>query len=111
ITAVVTRNRRLAAECEAAGISVFRRRRELLREYPPDDVTALLPASTNPEPEAGAGSGRALDHFDRMVCATGWTRAPLLALSATTLPVGAVLAGAILTEAGLFAFVASRARP
>jgi hypothetical protein len=109
ISAIVTRNRRLADACEAAGIRVFRRRRDLLREYPPDDLTALLPASSNHEPEAGSGRPRPPDHFDRIMCATVWSRAALLAVAATTLPMGALLAGAILTEVGLFAFVASRA--
>lgn len=42
ITAVVTRNRRVAAACALAGIAVYRRRRELLRDYPPEDLSSLL---------------------------------------------------------------------
>jgi hypothetical protein len=42
ITAVVTRNRRVAAACTQAGIAVYRRRRDLLRDYPPDDLSSLL---------------------------------------------------------------------
>jgi len=42
ITAVVTRNRRVAAACTRAGIAVYRRRRELLRDLPPDDPSSLL---------------------------------------------------------------------
>jgi hypothetical protein len=42
IAAVVTRNRRVAAACTQAGIPVYRRRRDLLRDYPPDDLSSLL---------------------------------------------------------------------
>lgn len=42
ITAVVTRNRRVAAACDRAGIAVYRRRRDLLRDHPPDDLSSLL---------------------------------------------------------------------
>ena len=42
IVAVVTRNRRVASACTAAGIAVYRRRRELLEDYPRDDLTSLL---------------------------------------------------------------------
>jgi hypothetical protein len=42
ITAVVTRNRRVTAACTRAGIAVYRRRRELLRDLPPDDPSSLL---------------------------------------------------------------------
>jgi hypothetical protein len=108
ISALVTRNRRLATACEAVGIRVYRRRRDLLRDYPPDDVSVLLSASSKPEPDVGAVSGQAPDRFDRAVCAAVWGRAALLALAATSLPAGALLAGAILTEVGLFALVASR---
>jgi hypothetical protein len=108
IRAVVTRNRRLAAACEAAGIRVYRRRGALLRDFPADDVAGLLSASSKPESRADAGSGQALDRFDAIVCAAVWGRAALLVLAAVSLPPGALLAGAILTEAGLFALVASR---
>jgi hypothetical protein len=42
ITAVVTRNRRVAAACTRAGITVYGRRRDLLRDHPPADLSALL---------------------------------------------------------------------
>jgi hypothetical protein len=42
ITAVATRDRRVAAACTGAGIAVYRRRRDLLRDHPPDDVSSLL---------------------------------------------------------------------
>jgi hypothetical protein len=42
ITAMATRNRRVAAACTRAGIAVYRRRRDLLRDHPPDDLSSLL---------------------------------------------------------------------
>ena len=42
IIAVVTWNKRVAAACAEAGIAVYRRRRDLLRDYPPEDLSALL---------------------------------------------------------------------
>ena len=39
IAAVVTRNRRIAAACTWASIAVYRRRRYLLRDYPPEDLS------------------------------------------------------------------------
>ena len=108
IIAVVTRNRRLAAACAAAGIRVYRRRRDLVRDYPPDDVSGLLAASSEPEAEVRVSSPQASDSFDRMVCGVVCGRAALLALAATVLPAGPVLAGAVLIEVGLFAFLASR---
>ena len=111
ISAVVTRNRRLAAACAAAGVAVYGRRRHLLRDYPPEDLSALLPTNPNSEPELHSTSRRTPDRFDRIVCLAVWGRAALLAFAVTLLPAGAVVASALLTEAGLFAFVASRAHP
>jgi hypothetical protein len=42
VAAVVTRNRQVAAACTRAGIAVYRRRRDLLRDYPPEDLSSLL---------------------------------------------------------------------
>jgi hypothetical protein len=42
VTAVVTRSRRVAAACGDAGVEVFRSRRQLIRAYPPEDVSALI---------------------------------------------------------------------
>src|SRR5438034_746733 len=51
IIAVVTRNRRLAAACAAAGIRVYRRRRDLMRDYPPDDGSGLRASNSKPAAE------------------------------------------------------------
>ena len=42
IVAMATRNGRVASACAAAGIAVYRRRRDLLEDYPRDDLTSLL---------------------------------------------------------------------
>jgi hypothetical protein len=42
IVAVVARKRHIVEACEAAGIVVYRRRKDLLRDYPPEDVSALI---------------------------------------------------------------------
>lgn len=42
IVAIVSRDRDIAAACDRAGIAVYRRRRSLLRDYPTEDLTALL---------------------------------------------------------------------
>ena len=65
IAAIVTRNRRISAACAHAGIDVYTRRRDLLRDHPRDDLTALLgdqlppqrPRSPTP-PRAGLGNRR-----------------------------------------------------
>jgi hypothetical protein len=108
IIAVVTRNRRLAAACAAAGVTVYRRRRDLLRDHPPEDLSGLLAANSKPEPEVHEPSRRSAVRFGRVVCVLVWGRAALLALAAALLPAGALLASAVLIEVGLFAFVASR---
>lgn len=108
IIAVVTRNRRLAAACAAAGVTVYRRRRDLLRDHPPEDLSGLLAPNAKPEPEGHEPSRRAADRFRRVVWVLLWGRAALLALAAALLPVGVLLASAVLIEVGLFAFLASR---
>jgi hypothetical protein len=50
VVAVVTRNRRLAAVCDRAGIAVYRRRRDLVRDYPPEDLSSLLGDAGNRAP-------------------------------------------------------------
>jgi hypothetical protein len=53
VAAVVTRNRRVAAACAEAGVEVFRSRRQLVKAYPPEDVSALI----GPVDDAGAPAG------------------------------------------------------
>jgi hypothetical protein len=108
IVAVLTRNRRLAAACAAAGVTVYRRRRHLLRDHPPEDLSGLLAANSTPEPEGHKPSRQAAGRVGRVVWGVVWGRVALLALAAALLPVGVVLASAVLIEIGLFALVASR---
>jgi hypothetical protein len=42
IVAVVTRDRRIIEACEEVGIAVYRWRHHLVRDYPPEDLRALL---------------------------------------------------------------------
>ena len=51
--------------CAAAGVAVYGRRRHLLRDYPPEDLSALLPTNPNSEPELHSTSRRTPDRFDR----------------------------------------------
>src|SRR5690606_37082402 len=44
-------NRRLARACERAGVAVYRRKRDLLADHPPEDLTALL--GPRPAPAGG----------------------------------------------------------
>lgn len=60
IVAVVTRNRRLATACEEAGIRVYRRRSELLEDFPPEDVSGLL-GDTGDDEHGGDDAGGATD--------------------------------------------------
>jgi hypothetical protein len=72
ITAVVTRNRRVAAACTRAGIAVYRRRRDLLRDHPPDDLAALL--GDRPHGHSGGRWARWLAGIDQtrwLAAATG----------------------------------------
>jgi hypothetical protein len=108
IIAVVTRNRRLAAACAAAGVTVYRRRRDLLRDHPPEDLSGLLAADSKPGPEGHEPSRQAAGRFGRVVWGVVWGRVALLALAAALLPAGVLLASAVLIEVGLFALIASR---
>jgi hypothetical protein len=69
ITAVVTRNRRVAAACIRAGIAVYRRQRDLLRDHPPDDLSSLLGDRPRRDP------GRSWVHWLAGVDQTCWLAA------------------------------------
>jgi hypothetical protein len=108
VTAVVTRKPRVAAACEQAGITVYRHRRDLLRDHPPEDVKALLGA---PPPEPDADRPARLDGFDRTLMLAIWVRTALLVLAPLALPVVAVLLVAAAAELALLTFVLTRLRP
>lgn len=112
VTAVVTRRPRLAAACSRAGIAVYRRKRDLIRDHPPEDVTALLgerpPTSTDLTPPP-APHTRLLDGFDRALLVAIWARTALVLLATFVLPVIGTLLFLALSELGLFALIVSRA--
>jgi hypothetical protein len=61
IAAIVTRNRRIAAACARVDIPVYRRRRDLLRDFPAEDRTGLLgerPRPRRARPPAPPVAGR-----------------------------------------------------
>jgi hypothetical protein len=108
VVAVVTRNRRLCAACEAAGIAVYRNRRSLLRDYPPEDVGTLLgerPADdeARPGPLAPATT---VDH--RMLVYAVCGRALVIALAALLLPGIAAAALIVAVEVLLIVLLATR---
>ena len=70
ITAVVTRKRRVAAACTRAGIAVYRRRRDLLSDHPPDDLSALL--GDRPHSHSGGWWDRWLAGLDQTRWLTAW---------------------------------------
>jgi hypothetical protein len=108
VTAVVTRKARVAAACEQAGIAVYRSRRDLLRDHPPEDVASLLGAPPEEEPVERPAP---LDGFDRTLMLAIWVRTALLVLAPLALPVVAVLLVAALAELALLTFVLTRLHP
>jgi hypothetical protein len=93
IAAVVSRRRHVVEACEAAGIKVYRRRKDLLRDYPPDDVSALIEVDEASQfaaawPQSGASpvSNSAPMRWTRMLLALVCVRAALVAVFALVLP-------------------------
>jgi hypothetical protein len=98
ITAIATRSRRLSAACAEVGIPVYRRRRDLVAAHPPDDVSTLLG-------ESPPVRSRRPPAFALVVCVSVWLRALLLVVAAGVLPLGAILATVVLSEAAVLALV------
>lgn len=101
IAAIVTRNRRLAESCRDAGIVIYRRRRDLLADHPPDDVTSLIgeaPAEREWHPRA----------FALVVCLSVWMRAAILIAAAGLMSPAAIIASVVITECVVLAIVAGR---
>lgn len=108
IVAVVTRNRRLCAACEEAGIAVYRSRRSLLRDYPPEDLQSLLgerPAA-EVEPHDSLSPTTTVDH--RMIVYAVCGRAFVIALAALLLPGIAAAALIVVVELMLILLLATR---
>ena len=104
IAAVVTRNRRAAAACERAGIAVYRRRRDLVEDYPPDDLSSLL----GDPPAPGSPALPAPRNFDYFVLCTIWARTALIAGALVALPTEAALVTAAAAQAAATGLVVSR---
>jgi hypothetical protein len=98
ITAVATRNRRLAAACADAGLPVYRRRRDLVAAHPPDDVSTLLG-------EAPRSRTRHPQSFAFVICLSIWLRAALLVVAAGILPLAAIVVSVVLSEVAVIALV------
>jgi hypothetical protein len=113
ITAIVTRKRHVAEACARHGIAVYRRRRDLLRDHPPEDPTSLIgePATpvtpSDPAPPAGPAS---ITGFDRALLAAVWARTAVVLLAAFLLPLAAMLFAAFMAELGLIALILTRVR-
>jgi hypothetical protein len=97
IVAVVARRRHVIDACEAAGIKVYRRRKDLLRDYPPDDVSALIAVDDAsefaeswprpaPPPNGGATGGAGGFPWSRTLLALVCARAALAVFVVVVLP-------------------------
>jgi hypothetical protein len=107
IVAVATRSRRIAHACEDAGIAVYKSRRALLHDYPPEDLTSLL----GERPPAVEGELRPLgsagvDH--RMLLYAFLGRALLIGVAALMLPGIAAALVIVLVEVLLIVLLATR---
>jgi hypothetical protein len=109
IVAVVCRNRRVASACDEAGIAVYRRRRELLRDYPPEDLTSLIGT-----PERGATRSPLTPQpptgFDGVVFLAVWGRAALITAVLVALPMAPALVTAVLAQFAVLGLIAARLR-
>jgi hypothetical protein len=107
VVAVVTRNRRVAAACARSGISVYRRRRDLVRDYPPEDLSALLADTHKPaSPPAVAPQAPLL--FDGLACLAVWGRAALIAAALIALPTAPALIVALAAHVAVIGLIAAR---
>jgi hypothetical protein len=113
VVAVVTRSRRVAAACAEAGITVYRRRRDLVRAHPPEDVSELIGVPEDEADEDGEEGGdrrRRTPGVDRTLVVAVWARTALMALAVAALPTVAGIVAAIVAEFALLALVTTRLR-
>ena len=111
IKAVATRNRRVAAACAKAGIAVYRRRGELIRDHPPEDLASLLGDRSPPEDEpADPDPPLPADGMDRTLVLAVWLRTAFLALAVGLLPVAAAVVCVAVAELALVGLIVSRLR-
>jgi hypothetical protein len=109
ITAVVTRNRRLAAACERAGIAVYRSRRDLLRDHPPEDLSSLIGEPQGNEPWVTARQVPS-PGYDGLVFYALWGRAALIASALVALPTAPALVTVMLAQFLLIGLIVARLR-
>jgi hypothetical protein len=110
IKAVVTRNRRAAAACEQAGIAVYKRRRHLLRDHPPEDLSSLLGPDHRPPPRAVMPPVPWTAGFDGIVFLAVWARAAIIAVALVTLPTAPGIVAALAAQVALVGLVFTRLR-
>jgi hypothetical protein len=110
ITAVATRNRRVAAACAEAGIPVYRRRAQLVRAHPPDDLSSLLPDRAPADARSGSAGARSANGVDHTLVLAVWARTGLMVLAIGVLPTAAAIFSAVVAEAALVAMMVTRLR-
>lgn len=113
IVAVVSRNRRLTAACERAGIAVYRRRRDLVRDFPPEDLSPLLgDRGDGQQRERRAAPPRVPPptRFDRLVLAAAFGRMALVAAALMALPTAPAVVVAIMVHLALLGVIAVHLR-
>jgi len=107
IAGVVTRNRRVTTACTRAGIPVYRRRRDLLRDHPPDDLSSLLGDVHGHGPPPTAVPQAPL-LFDGLACLAVWGRAALVAAALILLPTAPALTVALVAHAAVIGLIVVR---
>ncbi len=107
IVAVVTRNRRVATACVRAGIPVYRRRRQLVRDYPPEDLSSLLADTHRPAPPP-AVAPQAPPLFDWLACLAVWSRVALIAAALIALPTAPALVVALAAHLAVIGLIVAR---
>jgi hypothetical protein len=111
IKAVATRNRRVAAACAKAGIAVYRRRGELIRDHPPEDMSSLLGDRSPPEDgPADPDPPLPANAMDRTLVLAVWLRTAFLALAVGLLPVAAAVVCVAVAELALVGLIVTRLR-
>jgi hypothetical protein len=110
IVAVVSRNRRLTAACEQAGIAVYRRRRDLVRDCPPEDLSALLGDPLDREQRAPPAPPPSPSGLDRLVVMAVCGRVAVIAAALAVLPTGPAVLTAIVAQVAILSLVAARLR-
>jgi hypothetical protein len=107
IAGVVTRNRRVTTACTRAGIPVYHRRRDLLRDYPPEDLSSLVGNVRGHEPPPAAPPQAPL-LFDGVACLAVWGRAALVAAAVVLLPTAPALAVAVVAHMAAIGLIFAR---